>query len=86
MLRISYVKKTCPQCGDVYKICKSKTQTSVGSLIINCKNVENGLWIQVLWSRRNGTWCSGSGCISCSGDNNSFLSKNSEIVRCTGAS
>ena len=42
MLRISYVKKTCPQCGDVYKICKSKTQTSVGSLIINCKNVEIG--------------------------------------------
>lgn len=43
MLRISYVKKTCPQCDDVYKICKSKTQTSVGSLIINCKNVEIGL-------------------------------------------
>lgn len=40
MLRISYVKKTCPQCGDVYKICKSKTQTSVGSLITNCKNVD----------------------------------------------
>lgn len=43
MLRISYVKKTCPQCSDVYKICKSKTQTSVGSLIVNCKNVEIGL-------------------------------------------
>mgnify|MGYP004467149235 FL=1 len=40
MLRISYIKKTCPQCGDVYKICKSKTQTSVGSLITNCKNVD----------------------------------------------
>lgn len=37
MLRISYVKKTCPQCDDVYKICKSETQTSVGSPIINCK-------------------------------------------------
>lgn len=45
MLRISYVKKTCPQCGDVYKICKSKTQTSVGSLIINCKNVDIMLFI-----------------------------------------
>lgn len=45
MLRISYVKKTCPQCGDVYKICKSKTQTSVGSLIINCKNVDIVLFI-----------------------------------------
>lgn len=31
MLRISYIKKTCPQCGNVYKICKSETQTSVGS-------------------------------------------------------
>lgn len=40
MLRISYIKKTCPQCGNIYKICKSETQTSVGSLITNCKNVD----------------------------------------------
>lgn len=51
MLRISYVKKTCPQCGNVYKICKSKMQASVGSLIADCKNVEISLWIQVLWSQ-----------------------------------
>ena len=41
MLRISYIKKTCPQCGNVYKICKSETQTSVGSPIINCKKCGN---------------------------------------------
>lgn len=41
MLRISYIKKTCPQCSNVYKICKSETQTSVGSPIINCKKCEN---------------------------------------------
>lgn len=40
MLRISYIKKTCPQCGNIYKICKLETQTSVGSLITNCKNVD----------------------------------------------
>lgn len=45
MLRISYIKKTCPQCDNIYKICKSETQMSVGSLITNCKNVDIMLFI-----------------------------------------
>ena len=57
MLRISYVKKTCPQCGNVYKICKSKMQASVGSLIADCKNVEISLWIQlILWKIKSCTF------------------------------